>query len=85
MFFMYILKSSKDGKCYIGSTSDLKKRIKEHDAGLVRATKYRRPLGLVYCEGYVVEEEARHREHNLKLRARALRQLLLRIKDPLAS
>jgi putative endonuclease len=82
---MYLLKSLKDGKCYIGSTSDLKKRMKEHNSGLVPATQYRRPLKLVYLEGYLAEEEARHRERNLKLRARALRQLLLRIKKSLAS
>ncbi len=79
MFFMYILKSSKDGELYIGSTSDIRRRFKEHNTGLVFATKHRKPLKLVYFEGYASEEEARHREHNLKLRARALRQLLNRI------
>ena len=83
MFFMYILKSLKDDKLYIGSTSDLKRRIKEHNSGLVLSTKNRIPLKLVYFEGYASEEEAWHREHNLKLRARALRQLLLRIKKSL--
>lgn len=79
MFFMYILKSLRDNKLYIGYTSDLKRRILEHNSGLVQSTKSRRPFKLVYCEGYASDEEAKHREHNLKLRARALRQLLLRI------
>ena len=77
---MYILKSLKDAKLYIGSTSDLKRRLKEHNSGLVPSTTPRMPFKLVYFEGYANEEEARHREHNLKLRARALRQLLNRIK-----
>ena len=85
MFFMYILKSLKDDKLYIGSTSDLKKRIKEHNSGLGESTRFRRPFKLVYFEGYASEEEARKREHNLKLRAKALRQLLIRIKKSLAS
>ena len=85
MFFMYILKSLKDGNLYIGSTSDLKRRIKEHNSGFVFSTKPRIPFKLVYFEGYANEEEARHREHNLKLRARALRQLLNRIKKSLES
>jgi len=85
MFFMYILKSQRDAKLYIGSTSDLKKRLKEHNSGLVSSTKARAPLKLVYFEGYADEQEARHREHNLKLRARALRQLLLRIKKSISN
>jgi len=84
-FFVYILKSLKDNQLYIGSTSNLKKRLKEHNSGLVTSTKLRRPLKLVYFEGYVSEKEARQREHNLKLRARALRQLLNRIKISLES
>lgn len=85
MFFMYILKSLKDSKLYIDSTNNLPQRLKEHNAGHVTSTKSRAPLKLVYLEGYTVEEEARHREHNLKLRARALRQLLNRIEKSIGS
>lgn len=77
---MYILKSKKDNNLYIGSTNNLVRRLKEHNAGLVKSTKSRIPFKLVYYEGYANEEEARKREENLKLRARALRQLLGRIK-----
>ena len=48
MFFMYILKSSKDGELYIGSTNNLKKRFKEHNAGFVESTRNRAPFRLVY-------------------------------------
>lgn len=85
MFFVYILKSLKDNKFYIGSTSNLKRRLKEHNSGLVKSTKSRKPLKLVYFEGYASEKDARQREYNLKLRAKALRQLLKRIKESLAS
>lgn len=84
MFFMYILKSVKDNKLYIGSTSNLVKRLKEHNSGIVKSTQNRIPLKVVYFEGYMNEEEARHREHNLKLRARALRQLLNRIRKSIS-
>lgn len=80
MFYLYILKSIKDFELYIGSTKDLRKRLKEHNSGLVASTKHRKPLKLVYYEAYAVESEARHREHNLKLRAKALAQLKKRIK-----
>jgi putative endonuclease len=85
MFFMYILKSLKDGQLYIGSTNNLKRRFEEHNNGAVISTKFRKPFKLVYYEAYAAEDDARHREHNLKLRARASRQLLLRIKKSLAS
>lgn len=81
MFWLYILKSKIDGQLYVGSTNNLPHRIKEHNTRKVFSTKTRAPFRLVYCEGYLSESEARHREHNLKLRARALRQLLLRIKE----
>ncbi len=85
MFFVYILKSQKDRNLYIGFTSDLKRRLKEHNSGQNRSTKFRRPLKLVYLEGYLSSEDAKKREENLKLRARALRQLLNRIEKSLAS
>jgi len=83
MFFTYILKSSKDKNLYIGYTSDLGKRFKEHNSGLVKSTKSRRPLYLVYYEAYASKQDATNREHNLKLRTRALRQLKNRIQGSL--
>ena len=44
--FVYILISQKDGNRYIGSTSDLKRRLKEHNDGSVISTKNRRPFKL---------------------------------------
>jgi len=85
MFFMYILKSSQDNELYIGSTGNLKKRFKEHNSGLEQSTKDRLPFRLVYYEAYLSEAEARHREHNLKLRGRARIQLFRRIKESLTA
>ena len=50
MFYVYILKSKRDKKCYIGSTNDLVRRVKEHNNGKIFSTKYRNPLFLVYYE-----------------------------------
>lgn len=83
MFYMYILKSEKDKKLYFGYTNNLEKRIKEHNLGLVESTKPRIPVYLVYYEAYASKQDAVKREHNLKLRARALRQLLNRIRTSL--
>jgi putative endonuclease len=81
MFFVYILKSKKDKKLYLGCTSNLRQRIEEHNLGLVRSTKIRRPFALIYYEAYTAKQDAFKREHNLKLRAKALRQLLNRIRS----
>ncbi|MFA5272347.1 MAG: GIY-YIG nuclease family protein [Candidatus Omnitrophota bacterium] len=83
MFYMYILKSEKDQDLYIGFTKDLKRRIEEHNNGLVASTKSRKPLELVYYEGYKSEKETRKREENLKLRSRAFTQLKNRIGESL--
>jgi len=85
MFFMYIIKSLKDSKLYFGSTSNLRKRLKEHNSGLNQSTKSRKPFKIIYYEAYTSEEDAKQREQNLKLRARALRQLMNRINRSLAS
>jgi len=83
MFAVYILKSKKDGDLYLGSTNNLKRRLLEHNNGQCFSTKFRIPFELIYCEFYKVEEEARHREHNLKLRSNAFNQLKKRISKSL--
>lgn len=83
MFYVYILKSLKDHQPYIGSTSDLKRRLEEHKLGKVNSTKPRLPIKLIYYEAYFSEKDARHREHNLKLKSRAFIQLKKRLEDTL--
>lgn len=66
MFYVYVLKSDKDGNLYIGFTKDLKSRMGHHNEGLNTSTKKRRPLTLIYYECYVSEKDARKREIFLK-------------------
>ena len=66
MFYTYVLKSKKDGELYIGFSSDLKKRLGEHNKGLVDITKHRRPFELVYYEACRNKEKALAREKSLK-------------------
>ena len=65
-FYVYILQSKKDNKLYTGCTKNLKSRLEMHNHGLVVSTKYRRPLALIYFEGYRVKEDAYKREKYLK-------------------
>ncbi len=62
MYFVYVLHSFKDKKYYIGYTSDLKRRIKEHLEGRVESTKNRRPIELIYYEAFKYEGPAREQE-----------------------
>jgi putative endonuclease len=83
MYYLYILKSLKDEKLYIGSTNDLKRRLSEHNNGLNRSTKARRPLKLWYYEAYINKQDAITREYNLKKDGKALGQLKRRISESL--
>ena len=80
-----VLRSDKDKNLYFGYTTNLNNRIKEHNSGLVKSTKSRIPLRCVYYEAYASKNDAIKREHNLKLRAKAVRQLLIRVQSSLKS
>jgi len=79
MYYLYILKSTVDADLYIGSTSDLRRRLAEHNKGLVPSTKNRQPLELRYYEAYTKERGARQREKSLKSNGRVRAQLKKRI------
>ena len=66
MYYVYILKSLKDNKYYIGSTSDLQARLAYHNAGLQRSTKHRIPFEMVYHEVLASKETALIREKQIK-------------------
>lgn len=58
MFYLYILKSRRTGKYYIGSTGDLARRVREHNGELApkfqggRSTVAARPWELVFQAHY---------------------------------
>lgn len=64
--FVYILKSLKDNKYYIGVTKNIQKRFNDHNQGRSRSTKSRRPFELVYSEQCVNINIAYSREKYLK-------------------
>jgi putative endonuclease len=66
MHYTYILLSRKDGRFYVGSTGDLKRRFKEHVGGKVESTRHRNPLALIVYEAYLTKTEAERREKFLK-------------------
>ena len=85
MYYLYILKSSKDQRLYIGYTSNLELRYKEHCEGLVKSTKNRRPLELIYYEAYKQEKDAQNREKYLKGGGKAHNNLKEQIKNSMGA
>ena len=67
MFWIYVLENQNDQSWYIGYTSDLKRRLKEHLSGYgSQTTSMKKGWKLVYCEGYLNMQDAKGRERFLK-------------------
>lgn len=65
MFYVYIL-GCNDKRTYIGSTNDLKDRLKRHQSGYVPATIKRLPVTLLSYFAFSTEATARNFEKYLK-------------------
>ncbi|MBI5127330.1 GIY-YIG nuclease family protein [Candidatus Roizmanbacteria bacterium] len=65
-FYTYVLLSLKDNQFYIGYSSNLKERIKEHSSGKNTSTNPRRPLKLIYYEAHLSKVDAMRREKYFK-------------------
>jgi putative endonuclease len=66
MFVVYVIRSLKTGKYYIGSTKDLEVRIGQHNANKTRSLKNKGPFFVVYTETFGTRTEARKREILIK-------------------
>ncbi|MCY6959788.1 GIY-YIG nuclease family protein [Clostridium brassicae] len=66
MAYIYIVKC-KDGTLYTGWTTDIERRIKQHNEGKgAKYTRCRRPVVLKYFEKFKTKEEAMQREYQIK-------------------
>jgi len=63
--YTYVLLCA-DNKFYIGSTDDLRRRLRYHENGHVPSTSRRRPVLLLYYEACLSLSAARRREKQLK-------------------
>lgn len=78
MFYVYVLKSLKNGRFYTGSTNDVEKRVEEHNRGKNIATKDTRPFKVCLIEEYNTRAEAYRRERFLKTgKGREIRDALI--------
>ena len=67
MNYTYMVKCA-DGTLYTGWTNCLEKRLKAHNGGRngAKYTKTKRPVSLVYYEGFFTKEEAMQRDYQIK-------------------
>ena len=65
-YYVYILQSLKNKSIYIGYTTNLQRRFKEHNNGKSLATKLLRPYKVIFYEAFVNKKDAKKREEYLK-------------------
>lgn len=68
-YCVYVLFSLKDENFYIGYTANLHERLTAHIHGNSKATTFRRPFILIFCEFYLSKHDAMRRERYLKTTA----------------
>jgi len=80
MYFVYLLKSLKNNKTYVGYTAKgLSERLNEHNLGSNSWTSTNKPFKLIYYESYYCQKDALHRE--LFLKSGVGKRLVKLIKD----
>jgi putative endonuclease len=66
MGYVYILRSLKNSRFYIGSCIDIGKRFEQHNKGFVKSTKNLIPLKLEFYQRFNDAKAARQMEFKLK-------------------
>ncbi|OGI65543.1 hypothetical protein A3A95_02910 [Candidatus Nomurabacteria bacterium RIFCSPLOWO2_01_FULL_39_18] len=65
-YYVYFLKSLKDGRYYVGVSNDVTRRLEEHNKGLSKFTAPFSPYELKRVEKFVKIEDAYKRENFIK-------------------
>lgn len=80
--WVYVLHCD-DGTLYTGYTTDLERRVAEHDAGEgAKYTRGRTPVELVHAERFETRSAALSREHEIKELTRAAKEALIATELP---
>ncbi len=66
MYYVYVLRSLKNGYRYIGQTNNLEKRLQEHNSGITKSIRFQLPFTLEHNEEWATRAEAMKREKFLK-------------------
>jgi putative endonuclease len=74
---VYVLECA-DGSLYTGYTTDVERRVAEHDAGEgAKYTRGRTPVDLVHVESHGSRSAALSREHEIKALSRRAKERLV--------
>lgn len=65
MAYVYILKTN-NNTYYIGSTNDLKTRLRQHQSGKVKSTRDKLPVQLIFKEYHSSKSKAQKKEYTIK-------------------
>jgi len=79
MHYVYLLKSAKTDKFYVGLSDNLKQRFSAHNRGKVASTKSGLPWEIVNYEACSSAKAARVREKRLKQYGKGLAMLKKRV------
>ena len=79
--YVYLFESMKDGMFYTGWTTNVQRRLAQHNSGRVKSTRSRRPLKLVQAEAFSSVEDAKQRERTLKRNPNMLQQFKKRMRN----
>ncbi|AQL42972.1 endonuclease [Halorientalis sp. IM1011] len=75
--YVYVLRCA-DDTLYTGYTTDVDRRVAEHDAGEgAKYTRGRTPVDLVHVESFDSKSAAMSREHEIKQYSRAEKERLI--------
>jgi putative endonuclease len=66
MYYVYIIQSQMDGSYYVGSTNDLKRRLREHNNGGAKFTSAKKPYFLSWYCAFNLQNRAVQFEKYLK-------------------
>jgi len=66
MFHVYVLRSEKTGRRYVGSCEDVGDRLRRHNAGDSKATSHGIPWKLIRVEEFLTRSAAMNRERYYK-------------------
>ena len=77
-WFTYVLRCA-DNSLYTGITTDLDRRLHEHNHKLTGAayTRARRPVTLVYQESFQTRADAAQREYTIRTLSKAAKEKLI--------
>lgn len=78
MYYIYLLRCS-DNTLYCGQTTDLERRVKEHNSEKSKSkyTRGRQPVRLVYFEKYKTLNEVLKREWQIKKLTKKQKEILI--------